>query len=114
MASAAHSPKDSSAPAPRWSSRAARPTRCAETEAHLTAMGGEALGVPTHMGDLDALQALVDTTVERFGGIDIVVNNAANALDAAARGVHRSRRGTSRTTSTCAVRCSSSSTRCRT
>src|SRR5436190_5668360 len=53
---------------------------CAETEAHLTAMGGEALGVPTHMGDLDALQALVDTTVERFGGIDIIVNNAANAL----------------------------------
>ena len=28
---------------------------CAETEAHLTAMGGEALGVATHMGDLDAL-----------------------------------------------------------
>jgi NAD(P)-dependent dehydrogenase (short-subunit alcohol dehydrogenase family) len=53
---------------------------CAETEAHLTAMGGEAIGVPTHMGDLDALQALVDTTVERFGGIDIIVNNAANAL----------------------------------
>src|SRR6478735_11447439 len=53
---------------------------CEETEAHLTAMGGEALGVATHMGDLDALQALVDATVERFGGIDIVINNAANAL----------------------------------
>jgi len=53
---------------------------CAETEAHLTAMGGEALGVATHMGDLDSLQALVDATVERFGGIDIVINNAANAL----------------------------------
>jgi len=53
---------------------------CAETEAHLTAMGGEALGVATHMGDLDDLQALVDATVERFGGIDIVINNAANAL----------------------------------
>ena len=65
---------------PRWSWRAARPTSCAETEAHLTAMGGEALGVATHMGDLDALQALVDTTVERFGGIDIMMNNAANAL----------------------------------
>ena len=43
-------------------------------------MGGEALGVATHMGDLDALQALVDATVDRFGGIDIVINNAANAL----------------------------------
>src|SRR5512132_1850809 len=53
---------------------------CAETEAHLTAMGGEALGVDTHMGDLDALQALVDATVERFGGVDIVINNAATAL----------------------------------
>ena len=53
---------------------------CAETEAHLTAMGGEALGVATHMGDLDALAALVDTTVDRFGGVDIVINNAANAL----------------------------------
>ena len=32
------------------------------------------------MGDLDALDNLVDRTVERFGGVDIVVNNAANAL----------------------------------
>jgi NAD(P)-dependent dehydrogenase (short-subunit alcohol dehydrogenase family) len=53
---------------------------CAETEAHLSAMGGEALGVPTHMGDLDGLAALVDATVDRFGGLDIVINNAANGL----------------------------------
>ncbi len=53
---------------------------CAETEAALQAGGGEALGVPTHLGDLDDLNALVDRTVERFGGIDIVVNNAATAL----------------------------------
>jgi NAD(P)-dependent dehydrogenase (short-subunit alcohol dehydrogenase family) len=53
---------------------------CAETQAHLTAMGGEALGVPTHMGDLDGLAALVDTTVDRFGGVDIVINNAATGL----------------------------------
>ncbi len=53
---------------------------CAETEAHLTAMGGDALGVATHMGDLEALAALVDATVDRFGGIDIVINNAANGL----------------------------------
>ena len=43
-------------------------------------MGGEALGVPTHMGDVDDLGNIVDRTVERFGGLDIVVNNAANAL----------------------------------
>jgi NAD(P)-dependent dehydrogenase (short-subunit alcohol dehydrogenase family) len=54
---------------------------CAETEAYLTnQLGGEALGVPTHLGEIDQLQALVDTTVERFGRLDIVVNNAANAL----------------------------------
>jgi NAD(P)-dependent dehydrogenase (short-subunit alcohol dehydrogenase family) len=53
---------------------------CAETEAHLQSLGAEALGVPTHMGDLDALQGLVDAAVDRFGAIDIVVNNAATAV----------------------------------
>ena len=53
---------------------------CAATEAHLTDAGFEALGVPTHMGDLDAVEALAAAAVERFGGIDVVVNNAANAL----------------------------------
>lgn len=53
---------------------------CAETEAHLISMGGEAIGVPMHMGDLDALPTLVERTVDAFGRIDIVVNNAANAL----------------------------------
>jgi NAD(P)-dependent dehydrogenase (short-subunit alcohol dehydrogenase family) len=53
---------------------------CAETEAHLIAMGGEALGVPTHLGEIDALRPLVERTLERFGRLDIVVNNAANAL----------------------------------
>jgi NAD(P)-dependent dehydrogenase (short-subunit alcohol dehydrogenase family) len=53
---------------------------CGETEKALTDMGGEALGVPTHLGELDALRPLVDRTVERFGRVDIVVNNAATAL----------------------------------
>jgi NAD(P)-dependent dehydrogenase (short-subunit alcohol dehydrogenase family) len=53
---------------------------CAETEAHLVGMGGDAIGVPTHMGDVDAVNALVDRTVDTFGRLDIVVNNAANAL----------------------------------
>jgi NAD(P)-dependent dehydrogenase (short-subunit alcohol dehydrogenase family) len=53
---------------------------CAETEAHLRALGGDALGVPTHMGDIDAINALVDRTVDQYGRLDIVVNNAANAL----------------------------------
>ena len=69
---------------------------CEETEAHLIAMGGDALGVATHMGELDALAALVDKTVERFG-VDIVVNNAANALTLPL-GEFTRKRGTSRTT----------------
>lgn len=53
---------------------------CAETAAHLRALGGEAIGVPTHMGDLASIEALVDRTVAELGRLDIVVNNAANAL----------------------------------
>jgi NAD(P)-dependent dehydrogenase (short-subunit alcohol dehydrogenase family) len=53
---------------------------CAETEAALTASGHAALGVSTHMGDLDAVEQLVARTVDRFGAIDIVVNNAALGL----------------------------------
>jgi NAD(P)-dependent dehydrogenase (short-subunit alcohol dehydrogenase family) len=53
---------------------------CAAATAELRAAGGDVLGVPTHMGDLDAIEALVAATVERFGRLDIVVNNAANGL----------------------------------
>jgi NAD(P)-dependent dehydrogenase (short-subunit alcohol dehydrogenase family) len=53
---------------------------CKETEEHLRKQGGDALGVATHLGELDALSQLVARTVETFGGVDVVVNNAANAL----------------------------------
>ena len=53
---------------------------CTDTAAHLRAMGGEAIGIPTHMADIEAINALVDGTIESFGRLDIVVNNAANAL----------------------------------
>jgi NAD(P)-dependent dehydrogenase (short-subunit alcohol dehydrogenase family) len=57
-----------------------KPDACKETEDHLRALGAEALGVPTHLGELDALAALVRRTVDAFGGVDVVVNNAANAM----------------------------------
>ena len=53
---------------------------CEEAAAHLRALGGQAIGVPTHAGSVDDLDALVDRTVAEFGGLDVLVNNAANAL----------------------------------
>jgi NAD(P)-dependent dehydrogenase (short-subunit alcohol dehydrogenase family) len=43
-------------------------------------LGEAAIGVPTHLGDLGALHGLVAATVERFGRLDIIVNNAATAV----------------------------------
>jgi len=39
--------------------------------------GGNGLAVAAHMGDLKALENLVKETVEKFGSVDILVNNAA-------------------------------------
>jgi len=39
--------------------------------------GGEALPVAAHTGDAEALQALVAQATAAYGGLDIVVNNAA-------------------------------------
>ena len=39
--------------------------------------GGEAIGIAAHSGDKEALNALVDQTVSRYGRLDILVNNAA-------------------------------------
>ena len=53
---------------------------CERAVASIEAAGGTALAVPTQMGDLDAVAALVERVVEHFGRIDVVVNNAANSL----------------------------------
>jgi NAD(P)-dependent dehydrogenase (short-subunit alcohol dehydrogenase family) len=53
---------------------------CGAAAAHLRSLGGDALGVPTHLGKLEDLDALVAQTVDAYGAIDVVVNNAANAL----------------------------------
>jgi len=39
--------------------------------------GFEAIGIAANMGSTDDIHALVDKTVEVYGGIDIVINNAA-------------------------------------
>jgi NAD(P)-dependent dehydrogenase (short-subunit alcohol dehydrogenase family) len=53
---------------------------CEEVAAAIGATGARALAVPTHAGDLEQLEHLVQATVAELGGVDIVVNNAANAL----------------------------------
>jgi NAD(P)-dependent dehydrogenase (short-subunit alcohol dehydrogenase family) len=57
-----------------------KPDACEQAAEHLRELGGAAIGVPAHLGDVEALAALVERTVDEFGGIDVVVNNAANAL----------------------------------
>jgi NAD(P)-dependent dehydrogenase (short-subunit alcohol dehydrogenase family) len=53
---------------------------CDQAAEHLRQLGGQAIGVPTHLGNLDDLGGLVQRTVDEFGGIDVLVNNAANPL----------------------------------
>ncbi len=45
--------------------------------AQIAASGGEALPIAAHTGSSEAIQALVSQVVDTWGGIDIVVNNAA-------------------------------------
>lgn len=44
--------------------------------ADLTGKGAEALGIPTDVRDLAQVQALIGQSVERFGAVDVMVNNA--------------------------------------
>ena len=53
---------------------------CEETEGALRSAGIDAAGIACHMGSLEDVRAVVAATAERFGAIDVVVNNAANAL----------------------------------
>lgn len=39
--------------------------------------GGDALVFPTHMGDMEGIRRLVEGTLEHYGAVDILVNNAA-------------------------------------
>lgn len=47
------------------------------TAAQIKEMGYEATGIAAHMGDMDQAIALAKQTVDTYGGIDIIVNNAA-------------------------------------
>lgn len=50
---------------------------CLELASELTeSFGTEAIGVACHVGHWDDCDALIATTIERFGTIDVLVNNA--------------------------------------
>jgi len=54
------------------------PERATEAAAEIEAEadGGEVVGVAADVSDYEDVEALVDATVEEFGGLDIMVNNA--------------------------------------
>ena len=54
--------------------------RLEEVAAECRATGAEALVVPTDVESEDACRALIDRTVERFGGIDVLVVNAGRTM----------------------------------
>jgi len=51
--------------------------RCRQVVEEIEARGGTALAVATHLGRLDEVDRLVPATVDHFGRLDILVNNAA-------------------------------------
>ncbi|MBO0939900.1 glucose 1-dehydrogenase [Fibrella sp. HMF5335] len=51
---------------------------CDALAAQIKADGGEATGIAAHVGDMDQLAQLVEKTVATYGGVDILVNNAAS------------------------------------
>ena len=55
----------------------ALPGTIGETLAEIEALGGEAIAVATDLAREDDLKTLVAAAVARFGGVDILVNNAA-------------------------------------
>ena len=48
-----------------------------ETVRRIEEAGGEAMAVPTNLADDDDVEAMVDQTVDAYGGVDVLVNNAA-------------------------------------
>jgi 3-oxoacyl-[acyl-carrier protein] reductase len=58
------------------------PETARRTAAEIAAAGGDALALPTDVRDGAALEAAVAATVERFGRLDVVVNNVGGTFRA--------------------------------
>ena len=46
------------------------------TAGEMTAIGGDVLVLPAHLGKIEEIQRMVNTVMQKFGRIDILVNNA--------------------------------------
>jgi citronellol/citronellal dehydrogenase len=74
-----------------------RPEPLERTAADIAAAGGECLAIPSDIRDPAQVQRTVDAAIERFGAIDVLVNNAGGQFTAPAeeisdngwRAVHR-------------------------
>jgi len=55
------------------------PDNCKEAEQHLRELGGEAIGFVADLGDLDDIARVIERTVDEFGGLDVLVNNAGTS-----------------------------------
>lgn len=74
-----------------------RPEPLALVQSEIEATGGVCLAIPTDVRELNQVEELVDAAIARFGGIDVLVNNAGGQFQAPAeeispngwRAVHR-------------------------
>jgi NAD(P)-dependent dehydrogenase (short-subunit alcohol dehydrogenase family) len=53
-----------------------KPHRAERTLKEIVEAGGEAIALPTDVGDRAQVEAMVAETVRRWGGVDVLVNNA--------------------------------------
>lgn len=51
-----------------------------QTKEQIEAMGGEVLAMPVDVGKDEEVKRLIDATRERYGGLDVLVNNAGIGL----------------------------------